>query len=148
VAGDDVYVTAITAFEVTRGLKPREREPATRLFEGLLTADLGIGEGRLAGWWAQRYASRGRTLAQADLLIAAAAVGLGARLATANPKDFPMREASVEHRPSGVQPGPNLRLLSINRTTVSIAHHERTKRSNRHVVRHPFPRRGRVGRRR
>lgn len=100
-AGDDVYVTAITAFEVTRGLKPREREPATRLFEGLLTADLGIGEGRLAGWWAQRYAARGRTLSQADLLIAAAAVGLGARLATANPKDFPMREVSVEHWPSG-----------------------------------------------
>lgn len=100
VAGDDVYVTAITAFEVTRGLKPREREPATRLFEGLLTADLGIGEGRLAGWWAQRYAARGRTLSQADLLIAAAAVGLGARLATANPKDFPMKEVLVEHWPS------------------------------------------------
>jgi hypothetical protein len=100
-AGDDVYVTAIPAFEVTRGLKPRERETATRLFEGMLTADLGIGEGRLAGWWAQRYAARGRTLSQADLLIAAAAVGLGARLATANPKDFPMREVSVEHWPSG-----------------------------------------------
>lgn len=98
--GDDVFVTAITAFEVTRGLKARERESATRLFEGLLTADLGIGEGRLAGWWAQRYAARGRTLAQADLLIAAAAVGLGARLATANPKDFPMKDLLVEHWPS------------------------------------------------
>jgi predicted nucleic acid-binding protein len=100
-AGDDVYVTAITAYEVTVGLRPRERDAASRLFEGLRTAPLGIGEGRLAGWWAQRYAARGRTLAQADLLIAAAAVGLGARLATANPKDFPMNDVPVEHWPSG-----------------------------------------------
>jgi predicted nucleic acid-binding protein len=99
-AGDDVYVTAITAYEVTRGLKARERESATHLFEGVRAADLGLGEGRLAGWWAQHYAARGRTLSQADLLIAAAAVGLGARLATANPKDFPMKDVVVEHWPS------------------------------------------------
>jgi len=45
--------------------------------------------------------ARGVTLAQADCLIAAAAVGVGARLATGNRKDFPMPELSVEHWPVG-----------------------------------------------
>jgi predicted nucleic acid-binding protein len=35
-------------------------------------------------------------LDQADCLIAAAAVGVGARLATGNPDDFPMPELEVE----------------------------------------------------
>jgi hypothetical protein len=34
---------------------------------------------------------------QADCLIAAAAIGVGARLATGNPKHFPMPELDVEH---------------------------------------------------
>ena len=50
----------------------------------------------MAGWWRQRYRSRGRTLSQADALIAAAAVGIGARLATSNTKDFPMSEVTLE----------------------------------------------------
>lgn len=41
------------------------------------------------------------TLAQADALIAAAAFGIGARLATGNPKDFPMKELQIEHWPAG-----------------------------------------------
>jgi hypothetical protein len=36
------------------------------------------------------------TLAQADCLVAAAAVGVGAVLATGNPKDFPMEDLDVE----------------------------------------------------
>jgi hypothetical protein len=34
-------------------------------------------------------------------LIAAAAAGIDARLATGNPKDFPMRGLAVEHWPAG-----------------------------------------------
>jgi predicted nucleic acid-binding protein len=98
-AGDDLYTCAVVADEVTFGLRAREREAATALFEGLLVAPLGIAEGRLAGWWRQRYRSRGRTLSQADALIAAAAVGVSARLLTANVKDFPMREVQVEAWP-------------------------------------------------
>jgi predicted nucleic acid-binding protein len=41
------------------------------------------------------------TLSQADCLIAAAARGVGARLATGNPKHFPMPELSTEHWPVG-----------------------------------------------
>lgn len=43
----------------------------------------------------------GRTQSQADCLIAAAAHSVGARLATGNPRDFPMTEVAVEHWPVG-----------------------------------------------
>ncbi|HET7235798.1 MAG TPA: PIN domain-containing protein [Actinomycetota bacterium] len=100
-AGDVPYVCAVTVEEVTSGLKPRERDRATKLFEGLRVAPLGMAEGRLAGWWRRAYREKGRTLSQADALIAAAAVGVGARLATGNPKDFPMSDLVVEHWPAG-----------------------------------------------
>jgi predicted nucleic acid-binding protein len=41
------------------------------------------------------------TLAQADCLVAAAAAAVGARVATGNPKDFPMPDVEVEHWPVG-----------------------------------------------
>jgi predicted nucleic acid-binding protein len=41
------------------------------------------------------------TLAQADCLVAAAALSIGGRLATGNPKDFPMPELRIEHWPVG-----------------------------------------------
>jgi predicted nucleic acid-binding protein len=69
------------------------------MFEGLVEVPLGIAEGRLAGWWRASYRKRGRTLEQGDCLIAAAAVGVGAHLATGNPKDFPMKGLAVEHWP-------------------------------------------------
>jgi predicted nucleic acid-binding protein len=100
-SGDTPYVCAITVEEVTSGLRPRERDAATELFEGLVVAPLGMSEGRLAGWWRRTLRVRGRTLSQADALIAAAAVGIGARLATGCPKDFPMKGLVVEHWPVG-----------------------------------------------
>jgi predicted nucleic acid-binding protein len=100
-AGDVPFVCAVTAEEVSVGLRPREREAAGRLFAGLAPAPLATAEGRLAGWWRHRFRVRGRTLAQGDCLIAAAAVSVGARLATGNPKDFPMKDVEVEHVPAG-----------------------------------------------
>jgi len=100
-AGDDPHVCAITVEEVSAGLRPSERERAGLLLEGLREAPLGVAEGRLAGWWRRTYRQRGRTLSQADCLIAAAAVGIGARLVTGNPKDFPMKDVVVEHWPVG-----------------------------------------------
>jgi predicted nucleic acid-binding protein len=41
------------------------------------------------------------TLSQSDCLIAAAALTVGARLATGNPKHFPMTELEVDHWPVG-----------------------------------------------
>jgi predicted nucleic acid-binding protein len=101
-AGDLPHVCAITAEEVSTGLRPREREAASRMFEGLGVAPLGVSEGRLAGWWRREHRSKGRALAQADALIAAAAVSIGARLVTGNPKDFErIPGLAVEHWPSG-----------------------------------------------
>ena len=99
--GDIPFTCAVNVEEVRRGLRPGEEEMAGALFAGLREAPLGIEEGRRAGAWRRDFARRGRTLAQGDCLIAAAALGVDARLATGNPKDFPIRGIVVEHWPVG-----------------------------------------------
>jgi predicted nucleic acid-binding protein len=99
-SGDSPYVCAINVEETVRGLTPSEREAAGTLFGGLRLVPLTDTEGWRAGEWRRTYASRGRTLAQADCLIAAAAVTIGGRLATGNPRDFPMAGLAVEHWPT------------------------------------------------
>jgi predicted nucleic acid-binding protein len=84
-----------------RGLRPAESERASWLFRGLHVVPLGEPEGRRAGEWRRDHAARGHTLAQADCLVAAAALSVGGRLATGNVKDFPMSELAVEHWPAG-----------------------------------------------
>ncbi|MDQ3938848.1 MAG: type II toxin-antitoxin system VapC family toxin, partial [Chloroflexota bacterium] len=74
---------------------------ADRLFGGLVIVPLGLTEGRRAGRWRRDFAARGVTLSQADCLMAAAALSAAARLATGNPKDFPMPDLVVEHWPVG-----------------------------------------------
>ena len=91
------YVCAINVEEVWRGLRPSELEDAARLVDALPLARLGHAEARRAGAWRRHHAAKGVTLSQADCLVAAAALGVGARLATGNPKDFPMEELDVEH---------------------------------------------------
>ena len=98
---DVPFVCAVTVEEVTRRLRPSEDDDVVELLEALSVAPLGVPEGRLAGFWRRSAAKRGRSLHQADCLIAAAAVGVGARVATGNPKDFPMRGVQVEHWPVG-----------------------------------------------
>lgn len=100
-AGDRAYVCAVNVEETARGLRPSEEEPARRLFSGLRIAPLGGREGWQAGEWRRRFAAEGRTLTQADCLVAAAAAAIGARLATGNPRDFPMEGLVVEDWPSG-----------------------------------------------
>ncbi len=95
------WICAVNIDEVLRGIREHERDTAVRLLSGLHTAPLGRTEGTRAGDWRREFARKGITLAQADCLIAAAAVGVGARLATGNPKDFPMPELDVEHWPVG-----------------------------------------------
>ena len=100
-SGQVPWVCAINVEEVWRGVRAGEEPAVTRLFNGLRIAALGRSEGERAGVWRRTFAARGVTLAQADCLIAAAAVAVGARLATGNPKDFPMPELEVEHWPVG-----------------------------------------------
>jgi len=99
--GTEPWVCAISVEEIWRGLRPNDEPVARRLFNGLRLAPLGLSEGIRAGTWRRQLAQKGITVHQADCLIAAAAVGIEANLATANVADFPMAELSVEHWPSG-----------------------------------------------
>jgi predicted nucleic acid-binding protein len=100
-SGEVPFVCCINVEEIWRGIRPGEEEHADTLVGGLRLAELGLAEGRRAGRWRRDAATRGTTLSQADCLIAAAAVGVGARLATGNPKHFPMEELDVEHWRAG-----------------------------------------------
>lgn len=90
------YVCAVNVEEIWRGVRPEEEPVAERLLGSLRLAPLGAGEGRRAGTWRRTFAAAGVTLSQADCLIAAAALGVGATLATGNAKHFPMPELTVE----------------------------------------------------
>ena len=94
--GTEPWVCAISVEEIWRGIRAGEESDVRRLFNGLRLAPLGIAEGVRAGEWRRDYAARGVTLHQADCLIASAAIGVGASLATANVDDFPMPELTVE----------------------------------------------------
>lgn len=99
--GDEPWACAISAEEIWRGVRLGEHDAVSQLFSGLRLAPIGFAEGAKAGTWRRDFAASGVTLHQADCLIAASAVGVGARLATGNPSDFPMQELTVEHWPVG-----------------------------------------------
>lgn len=100
-AGVEPWVCAISVEEIWRGIRPEEEPVVRRLFRGLRLAPLGVSEGERAGTWRREFAGRGTTLHQADCLIAAAALGIGASLATGNVADFPMSDLAIEHWPVG-----------------------------------------------
>lgn len=95
------WICAVNIDEVIRGANGDSEAPVIRFLTGLRLAPLGRAEGERAGRWRRDYARKGITLSQADCLIAAATIGIGARLATGNPKHFPMPELDVEHWPVG-----------------------------------------------
>jgi len=99
--GDSAATTGINVEEVVRGLRVREQSAAEALFGGLVILAIGRPEGWRAGAWRRDFAVRGITLSQADCLIAAATYSAGGRLATGNPRDFPMPGLAVEHWPVG-----------------------------------------------
>jgi predicted nucleic acid-binding protein len=99
--GEVPYICAVNAEEVLRGVRPDEHSRTALLIQALRLAPLGVLEGAAAGTWRRQYAERGVTLGQGDCLIAAAALGVRATIATGNPKDFPMEGVTVEHWPVG-----------------------------------------------
>jgi hypothetical protein len=100
-SGDEPWVCAISVEEIWRGSRASEAAQIRRLFRGLRIAPLGAREGERAGTWRRAEAERGVTVHQADCLIAAAAVGIEASLATGNPTDFPFPDLEVMHWPVG-----------------------------------------------
>ncbi len=99
--GDVLCTSPVNVEEIVRGLRPSEISAADDLFDGLRVVPIGRPEGWQAGEWRRRFAAGGTTLSQADCLIAAAAYGSAAVLATGNPRHFPMTEIEVEHWPVG-----------------------------------------------
>ena len=99
--GVQPWACVISVEEIWRGLLPDEERAARRLFNGLRISPLGVAEGIRAGSWHREFSLQGVTLHQADCLIAAAAVGIGATLATANVDDFPMAELDLMPWPVG-----------------------------------------------
>ena len=99
--GELPYICAVTAEEVERGVRASERAAAASLLSSFKFAPLRTIEGVIAGQWRREFAARGITLHQADCLIAAAALSVGAVLATGNPKHFPMEDIVVQHWPVG-----------------------------------------------
>ncbi len=93
------WICAVNVEEVLRGAGEPGEALVMRFLKGLHLAPLGRAEGERAGRWRREYARKGVTLSQADCLIAAAAVGIDAQLATGNPKHFPMPELDMEHWP-------------------------------------------------
>jgi predicted nucleic acid-binding protein len=100
-AAETPWICAVNVEEVMRGAAPGEERTILRFLSGMRLAPLRRAEGELAGRWRRDFARAGITLSQADCLIAAAAVGVGARLASGNPAHFPMQELSLEHWPVG-----------------------------------------------
>jgi predicted nucleic acid-binding protein len=99
--GQVPWICAVNVDEVLRGTNVEKDAQVLRFLHGLHLAPLGRAEGERAGRWRRDYAREGITLSQSDCLIAAAAVAVDARLATGNPRHFPMRELRVEHWPVG-----------------------------------------------
>lgn len=96
---DDVpaFVCAINVDELWRGARGRAQEgDVAALLRGLRIVPLGHDEGERAGRWRRDFAVKGVALSQADCLIAAAAVTIGAPLATSDLGGFPMPELVVE----------------------------------------------------
>jgi predicted nucleic acid-binding protein len=101
VTEESLLTTAINVEEVVRGLRPAEQPSLELLLAGLRILPIRRAEAERAGIWRREHAAIGITLHQADCLIGAAAVGAGARLATANVKDYPMQGLTVEDWPVG-----------------------------------------------
>jgi predicted nucleic acid-binding protein len=80
----------ITRVEILRGLRTQERRPAERLFASLRWAPVDEAVARHAGELGRSFRASHRAIDTADLIVAATAKVLDARLATMNVRDFPM----------------------------------------------------------
>jgi predicted nucleic acid-binding protein len=79
------WICAINVEELYRGVREAEEAALGRFLGGFRLAPVGREEAELAGRWRRDFARR----------------GIGARLATGNPKHFPMDELAVDHWPAG-----------------------------------------------
>ena|ERR1700742_2341852 len=93
-AGHTLATTALNIAEVCAGMRPNETQKTEALLGALDCYDLTAVSARRAGALKQQWVRKGRTLALADMIIAAIALEHGCILMTDNRKDFPMQELS------------------------------------------------------
>jgi predicted nucleic acid-binding protein len=91
-AGHTLSTTALNVAEVYAGMRPDEEQRTEALLGALDCYDLTGRSGRRAGALKQQWSKKGRTLALADMIVAAIAFERGYTLMTDNRKDFPMEE--------------------------------------------------------
>lgn len=90
---------AITVAEVYAGMRPKEQDATDGLLSSLAYLDISRDMARRAGRLRAEWASKGHTLALADTLIAATAMGHGVGLITHNARHFPMPELELRQPP-------------------------------------------------
>ena len=90
--GHTLATTALNIAEVYAGMRPNEAQGTEALLSSIDCYDLTGTSARRAGALKQQWARRGRTLALADVIVAAIALERGCTLMTDNRKDFPMEE--------------------------------------------------------
>ena len=95
-AGENwLCISAITRFEVVRGMHDREREATFDLLNSLETLAVSSEIADAAAEFLRAGRTRGRTFDDADALIAATALHHELALVTANAKHFPMSDIVV-----------------------------------------------------
>jgi predicted nucleic acid-binding protein len=90
--GHTLATTALNVAEVYAGMRPDEAQRTEALLGALDCYDLTGTSGRRAGTMKQQWSRKGRTLALADMIVAAIALEHGCILMTDNRKNFPMEE--------------------------------------------------------
>ncbi len=91
-SGHTLTTTVLNIAEVYAGMRPNEAQRTEALLGALDSYDLTATSARRAGALKQQWARKGRTLALADMIVAALALEHGCTLMTDNRKDFPMPE--------------------------------------------------------
>jgi predicted nucleic acid-binding protein len=91
-AGHNLSTTTLNIAEIYAGMRASELVPTEALLSGLESYELRGSAARLAGKLKSTWARKGRTLALADMIVAAIAIEHECALLTDNRKDFPMPE--------------------------------------------------------
>jgi predicted nucleic acid-binding protein len=94
-AGHTLATTALNVAEVYAGMRSNEAQRTEGLLSALDCYDLTPSSARRAGALKQQWAGKGRTLALADMIVAAIALERGCTLMTDKRKDFPIEELDL-----------------------------------------------------
>jgi len=91
----DVYISAMTRLEIVRGMQERERRETFDLLDSLETIPMTREIADLAGELIRSWRAKGVILGDADAIVAASALRVGAPLVTTNTRHFPMPELVI-----------------------------------------------------